>query len=937
MYKVVAILASMLFSLQTFADGTLTGILKDPSFGEAVIGAEVNVYKQNDTNVVMSTFTDVDGKFEMALPQGVYQVVCNYVGFESLVKDSIWIQDNESVALDLQFGTLAKDNQLEGIIVRGTAAKDNIQSLYVQQKNASTIGDGISSDVISKSTDKNTGEVLKRISGTTIQDNKFVIVRGMNDRYNIALVDGSVLPSTEPNRKSFSFDIIPSTVVDQIVITKSGSPDLPGDYSGGAIQILTKDIPNQPYTQVSLGTSYNTLSTFKDFQSGFKSSTDILGFDDGSRQLPKDFPTFRQLQDPNFYSPSNGEQSSNYLNRLNNDYAITQRTALPALNLQLAHGRSFYLSEDRQIGINAGVTYNHEERIRPNSIRQYGNFDYTDDVYSYGTNLGALLNVGYYSKGNKILWKNLYNKVFDDKLLMRSGTNYSSTKDIQYYAFDLLQKSLLKSTLIGEHTFSGGDHILDWNLSYNLVTNNQPDQKKITYSRTMGTDEPYFADITTLGKSNNRLFGQMDEHIVNAAVNMRMPVDILGSSLLKYGLYGQLRMRSFSNRYLGAVLNSSHPGASEVVYEPLDQLYTKENINDGYYQLVDQTTNADIYDAQATTSAAYIMMENLIQDKYKLVYGVRAEHYYINLNSYTKNEVRTSWLDILPSVNLTYMLNEKTNLRASYFRSLVRPELREMANMSYYDYELDAIITGNPSLVPTRINNIDLRYEFYPNIGEIVSASVFYKNFTNTIENNLYGSNSAYDVNTKNFEGGYNVGFELELRKNLGFLSPGTIMDHFSIYTNTSIVYSQIKLPANYFIQGQLVTDRPLTGQSPLVINAGLGYTSTDQKFSANVLYNYIGKNMYMVGNDIIGHVYMNARNILDFTASYQFSERFGMKLSVKDILNSPYTFFMDQDVDGKFTRTGFVKGNPIRVDKDWVWQEYRPGTSIGLSVNYKF
>lgn len=915
-------------ALSAQANGNVRGSVLESKSKDAVIGAEVNFFRQGEATPAMSTFTDEVGAFELDLEPGVYRLECVYIDYEHIVRDSLLVREASVLELELMLGDQVP-RELEGVVVVGTAKKNSVEALYIQQQQASTIGDGISADIMSKGADRGTGEVLKRVSGTSIQDNKYVIVRGMNDRYNIAMVDGSVLPSTEPNRKAFSFDIIPSSVLDQIIITKSGAADLPGDYSGGAIQILTKDIPAKPYTSISLGTGFHTLSTFQNFKSGYRTPTDIFGFDDGSRKLPKGLPGFEYLQDPRSYNPNSEAQGKGFLHLLNNDYKVYERKALPAINFQFGHGTSFKLAGERMLGINAAITYNHEERNRPEVTRQYSNFDYSDNVYSYQTSLGAMVNLGYYSGNTKILFKNLYNRIFDDKFLERTGANFNASKEIRYYAFDLQQKSLLKNTLLGEHQFD--QNKLDWNLSYNLVSNDQPDQRKITYARSLNSADPFAADITNLGKANNRLFGSMKEHILNAGLNFSTPI---GNAKAKFGVYEQARFRHFNNRYLGAVLNPSHPNANELIFDELESLYSSDNINNGHFHLIDQTSNSDMYTAQSFTTAAYGMLEHQLLDRLKMAYGLRAEHYFINLDSYTQNEVNKSWFDLLPSVNASYALSDKTNLRASYFRSLVRPELREMANMSYYDYELDAIITGNPALEPTRIHNLDLRYEHFPRSGEIFSASVFYKHFTNTIENNLYGSNSAYDVSTRNFSGGYNLGLELELRKNLGFLSH--TLDRWSVYLNSSLVYSQITLPEDYFIQGQMITHRPLTGQSPAVVNAGLGYTSLDERFYLQLFYNYIGKNMYMVGNDIIGHVYLNARHLLDLTASYQFSERFNLKLSLKDMANSPFTYFMDQDVDGRFHRQEFASGSPIRVDQDWIWQEYKPGISVGLSASWR-
>lgn len=928
MYKLFGLLIITLLSTssiraQSLVRGTVVESNETPA-----IGAEVVFYRQGDTIPAMSTFTDANGDFEMILESGIYQAHYIYLDYKPIVQDSVRITDSDTFILNLVFEeSLA--THLEAVIVTATARNNNIVSLYSQQQHSTTIGDGISADVIAKSSDRSTGDVLKRVSGASVQDNKYVVVRGMNDRYNIALVDGAVLPSTEPNRKAFSFDIIPSALLDQIIITKSGSADLPGDYAGGALRILTKDIPNKPFSNLSLGTGFNSLSTFQTFRSGKRSSTDFLGFDNGLRQLPLDFPDNRFFQDPRQFNPNNKQQSAHYLGKLNNDYTIYERSALPSFNAQWSWGNRYPLGAERILGILAALNYAHDERVRPDVNRQYGNFNYNDDIFSYQTHIGAILNLGCYAGNHKILFKSLYNKVFDDRLLERTGHNFASSKSIRYYAFDLQQKSLLKSTLSGE--YKRDPSLLDWNIAYNWVSNLQSDQRKITYAKAIHSDDQYAADITNLGKANNRLFGSMHEHILGAGVNYSYDFN---NSKMKVGIYEQARFRNFNNRYLGAVLNTTHPSANDIVYTPLEHLFDEEHIQDGLFQLVDQTSASDAYFARTFTTAAYGIYEQNLWQKLQMQLGIRLEHYFVNLYSDNQDIVSQDWWDILPSVNLKWVHNEHTNIRATYFRSLVRPELREMANLSYYDYEWDAIITGNPNIEPTRIHNIDFRFEHFPNPGEAFSVSIFYKHFANTIENNLYGSNSAYDITVRNFKGGYNLGAEIELRKGLEFI--GSTWKNFNVYVNASWVYSRINLPENYYIQGRLVRWRPLTGQAPWTLNAGVGYSSPDGKFGLNLLYNYIGQNLYMVGNDILGHVYVHARHVLDLTMSYQCSERLGLKLGIKDLTNSPYTFYMDQNVDGKFSRHSFEQEGQIDVHQDWLWQEYRPGISLSLSANWK-
>ena len=931
MRNLFAVLLLLIAGSKAFAEGKIRGVVRDSTNAETLIGASVSIFNNDNTTAILSTTTDIDGQYIFEVKAGIYQIEIKYIGYQTKRLTEITVEEGKTTTTDVSMND--KDNkELNEVVIQSSLKKETVNALYMMQKNAVAVSDGISADVIKRSPDRSTGEVLKRVSGTTIQDNKFVIIRGLSDRYNTAMVDGSPLPSTEPNRKAFSFDIIPANMIDNIVITKSGTPDLPGDFAGGVINILTKEVPEDNFANIAIGTSMNSASTFKTFKSGYRTPTDFLGFDNCARQLPSSFPDKTTIEALN---PNKPEQSAPYLNMLNNDFNVKEHKALPGVNLQGSLGRVYYLKGNSRFGVTAAVTYNHTENIKQDLIRQYDNFDYKDNVYNYSSNLGGLLNLGYYVGKSKFNLKTLYNRIFDDNFLYRDGQNIGSSKDINFYAYDLVQKSLFKTTLTGEHQIGKKDARLDWMVSYNYITNNQPDQRKVSYGRAIGTDEPFKADVTTLGKSNSRLFSDMGESILNGGVNFLQPIHLFKKSGLKVGAFGQYRSRDFKNRYLGSVINTQKEDYDAVLQRPVGTLFATDLINNGYYTLEDQTGDLDYYTAHARTMGGYAMMDNRITEKFRAVWGARFESYNVVLNSVKQTEVDKTWNDILPSVNLTYSPNEKSNFRASYFRSLVRPEFRELTNLGYYDYELSATITGNPALTRTSINNFDLRYEWFLGKGEIISASVFYKAFSNTLENSVYGVNSSYDIKTENFDKATTVGFEIELRKNLGFIKEGSsFFKSLNFYTNFAYIHS--KVSDSITITGTYYSSRPLSGQAPIVINSSIGYSSNNGKWNFNLLYNRIGQRLSFIGGDRFGMVYESPRNLLDFQLSFAATKHSELRLNLKDLINNPIRFYFDQDKDGKFSGTAFADGH-ISSDKDWIWQEYKPGRGVSLTYSYKF
>lgn len=918
--------AALLIAASAYASkGSIIGKISDEKTGEAIIGATVSI-----KDMAVGTATDVDGNFRLEVESGTYTVLVNYIGYTPKEISDVKVTENTSTKLNVVLGE-SNATKMQEVVVRATFRKENVNALYMMQKNMASISNGISADVIQRTPDRNTGEVLKRVSGASIQNNKFVIVRGLSDRYNIALVDNAVLPSTEPNRKAFSFDIIPSSLIDNITITKAATPDLPGDFAGGAINISTKEVPDDNFAFAYVGGEYNTYSTGQKFQTGYHSPTDILGFDNGARQLPTNFYPSKKIE-----RGLTQQQSNTGLSMLNNNFSVTTRKASPGAFLQGGMGRVYRMKNGRnKLGFTGAVTYSHQETRKKNLIRQYDGYDYTDNVYRYFSNLGGMLNGGYYFGNSKIVFKSMYNRLFEDNFLYRTGTNNSSLSQVRYYAFDLMQKSLMKTSLEGEHKLKNGGKF-GWLGSYNIVTNNRPDQRKVSYSK-FSTSNTFQADNTTIGKSNNRLFGNLNEKIWSGTVHYTQPFRMFHQkSSVKVGLYELHRHRDFNNRYLGGVLNVTAPNQDGIRQSDIANLYSPELIQNSAYRLEEITIPGDEYQVSASTSAAYVMFDNNLSDKMRLVWGTRFESYHLDLLAGDGTHVQPTWNDLMPSANFTYKLTDKTNFRASYFRSVARPELREVAPLSYYNYDLNATMQGNPNLTRSRIDNIDLRYEVYPRAGEVLSASVFYKHFDQTIENSVNGQNSGYQIQPINYPSARNIGIELEIRKNLDFISGSRFFKNLNFYSNFAYINSKVILDSFDFANGHKYSSRPLSGQSPYVINASLSYSAFKDKVSFNVLYNKIGERIFLVGQGRFGHVYENSRNLLDLQVNYKISKHSEIRFTAKDILNNPVRMYFDQNNSGKFEHQDVSSGT-IDPNKDWIYSQYRPGTTFRIIYYYNF
>lgn len=924
--RILSLTTSLLISIltvsQLFAQttGKVTGKVIDQKTSETLIGATVNIQ-----GTTIGAATDVEGRYSLsALKPGRYVVLVRYIGYQPKEIADVEVKAGGVTNLDIAMSAAVRNN-LNEVVVRSTFRKESVGALYAIQKNSASISDGISSELIRRSPDRSTSDVLKRVSGTTIQDNKFVVVRGLSDRYNTASLDGSPLPSTEPNRKAFSFDIVPSNLIDNIIISKTASPDLPGDFAGGNVQILTKDIPDQNFVSVSIGTGYNTKSTFKDFQGGYRSTSDYFGFDDGSRKLVSNFPTTESIVN-NRLTKNQEIQSAR---SLNNDFNIYNSKALPTQNYQVTVGNIQEIGKNKnRFGTTLSLTYRNQQNITPNYIQRYDNYDYMSELNKFSTNVGALANFAYSFGKNKITFKNLYNRILDDQFTYRTGPNSStSSNDNRFYAYDMLEKGLFKSTLEGDHSL-GEKSKIKWNLGFSNIINDQPDQRKVNYKQSNPGD-PYYAAIETLGKENARFFSHLSENIYSGKVDYSLPVGLFKSSTLKVGINSQYRDRNFNARFIGLLADRSNQtyDIDALLQRPIQTLFGPNIIKAGVFDLQELSNLSDRYNANSLTNAGYAMLDSKIGEAVRVVYGLRVEKFDLSLKTAdpTQKEVKLNTTDFLPSVNFTYALTPKANFRASYYRTVARPEFRELALFSYYDYELLASVQGEPNLKRTVIDNADLRYEFYPAAGQIFSVSAFYKKFQNAIEPNFDDRNSTTTISYFNSKSAYVYGFELEARKALDFINGSNFMKNTTAYANLSINKSKVTNPSDGI--KRLETTRPLVGQSPYVINAGITHTELDNKLSVNLLFNRLGKRIFLAGGARFSSVYEMPRNVLDAQIGYKVLKSKGeIKLSATDILQNNYSF--EYELDGK----PYIPSGPGNI-----FRRYNIGSTYSLSFNYTF
>ena len=896
----------------------LTGkIVNDKN--EPVAGVSVKI-----TGVAGGTTTDVEGHYSISLETGrKYELEFSAIGYAVKMINDIEVGEGMENELNLVLEVAAKD--IEGVVVKATSRRqESTNALLAFQKNNISLSSGIAADFIRRTPDKNTGEVLKRVSGASIQDNKFVVIRGLADRYNSAYINGAQLPSSEPDKKAFSFDVIPSQLIDNIVINKTATPNLTGEFAGGLVQVTTKDIPVRNALTIGIGLGVNTQSSFKDFLSNPRGNTDWLGFSD--RKLPAGWPRNAQA-----YNTRPADEKIRISRRLPDDvYRQQQSSAGPIQSYNLTWANVVKDNKGGAFGSIIGLTYRKSKLVYggDNAVRKSfppDVFEYRDHQNRYSVNWGAVANFAYTKGKHKIAFKNLFNQLLDDNYYIRTGV--TEFNPMELYSSVLNQRSLYTSQVEGTHNI--GQVKLEWNANYSHNSKQQPDMRVLSYA--VSAANPGERTLNNRGNNTNRFFSDLKDDAFGGSISLSLPFNLFNrSQTLKLGGSGTVRLRNFNATILGI----EDPADRTLLSLPYDQIFGHQNFRtNGFVYSTALQNPSDKYYGISALAAGYIMFDNKLSDKLRLVWGVRAENFeqFLKSNDARKGDTAvvllTKKLDFLPSFNLTISPNAKTNLRISGSQTVARPEFREIAPFGFYDFEQLASVSGNPLLKRSSILNGDLRYEYYPKAGEVLSLGAFYKYFSDPIELRLDEGSvpSRRQFIFQNGEQASLVGTELEFRKSLSFINGSSPwLSNLYFHGNATLIFSKVTLEtASGSGDHAVSTSRPLQGQSPYLVNAGLQYEG--DKLSASLLYNRIGQRLTLVGNASMADIYENARNLIDFQVSAKVFKKNGeVRLTVSDILNQRIMLY--QNID---------KSKAYNKNHDQVFSSFTPGTTISLSFNY--
>ncbi|MDR0430100.1 MAG: TonB-dependent receptor [Tannerellaceae bacterium] len=920
--KLLSLISISFFTFTVYAQtGIISGNVADTKYKEPLIGTTVMI-----EGATIGAVTDREGNFRIENVQpGKYAVSVSYVSYEKQTIADVTVVAGQETPLTILL--LDAGLQLRNVTVVAQRKLGTEMAVLNTVRNSLPVVSGISSQQISKTQDSNAAEVLRRVPGTTILDERFVVVRGLAQRYNNVWLNNATIPTSETDSRAFSFDVLPSSLIDNMMVYKSPSAELPADFSGGFVKVLTKNIPDGNTFDIAYQIGFNPHSSFRDFQLTKGYASDYFAFGAGGRKLSGNFPS--HLKDVPV------SDAAEFTQKENKGWGIKYFTALPEQKLTLVMNRvcewnDFKIGNITNLNYSTGYDYYETSNNNFLSYDLAGNqssyrFRYDDMQYKNTVKWGALFNWSLLKGNNKYEFRNFFNQRGTTSLSQRQGTDYYSDENIRKWESLYTSRTTYSGQISGEHRVKENAGKLDWTVGYAFAKYDEPDRKDVKLiEREKNGEKGYYVSDPT------RYYQELRDHGISVALNYEHTVTVsdMFSPVLLAGMYGEYKDRGFNaRRFVYNLLGSGYDRYAEWDYR---SLFSDGNIAADKIYMKESTNKSDSYTSGNQVGAAYVSTQLNCGDNLDANVGIRMEYYTLRLDGYEADGIKPvrmdeHFVDFFPSLNVSYKLNDKHQIRAAYGRSVNRAEFREIVPYVYYDFMLNANISGNVDLKNAYANNVDIRYEFYPSQGETLTVGAFYKNFSNPIEQTFNEAGSGLQYTFHNAGQAKAIGVEMDIKKQLDFIG----MKDFGFVFNGAYIYSKVE-----FEEGSFERNRPMQGQSPYLVNAGLFYQQDESGFFASLLYNRIGKRIETVGipkqnpNDDIPDIYEMPRNSLDLSFSKRFGKYVEVKGGVKDLLNAKTEY-------KQFLTLTESSGEKREVEQ--LIRSFRPGITVNIGVTVKF
>ena len=899
--------------------GLLKGVVKSHEGNAPIPGVRIFV-----SGVPGAVKTDGDGKYALEVPVGKYSISFVHPEFSTQIYKNIIVAKDKETAKSTALTPAGKD--LGEFVVNAPTIEGGFKALSDEKRESSSVKDVIGAKQMSKAGASDAAGALKRVTGLTLVDGKYIFVRGLGERYSSVLLNGANLPSPDPTRRVVPLDLFPTGVLSGIVIQKTYSPDMPGDFSGGVVQLRTLgEIPEEPESNVSVELKYNSNTTGEEgyvYQGG---GLDFLGIDDGSRELPGlvDSETNGGVR-PGLLS----EQAAESFPQI---YNTTPATLPPGVKLKLLISDVFEpLDSDYGWGYNLALNYENNWDLREEIRNTYSGDGQGGVVLENQTNrtrteneinLGGLMNFileageSHRYESNTILTRQTTDTVvIDDGYLSENELNVRDTM------LEWRETQLFSQQFRGEHSFSSlNDLELDWHATVSQATRDVPFSRYYRYVENNG------GYALTSDNVHQIRYETLEDNTSDFALNLTYPVyDLFGTfTKLKMGVSNiQKDRESQILRFNWISPNDIDPS---ILQDPNpDNIFTDANIGPDGFSNFNGTQPTDNYVAEQSLTSIYFMTDVVLNEKWSFMAGARVEDNNQSVTTFELSNPDESVVgeivskDVLPAASVTWAFNKKMQLRAAVSSTVNRPDFKELSSAPYIDPVTRDIIIGNPNLEQAEITNLDLRWEWYVTHFESTSVSLFYKDFVNPIERTKLPGGGDTDIfSFVNADAATNAGIELEGRAWLSRFF-GKSMSGLYIESNLSFIDSNVQLGDE---SGELTNaDRPLQGQAPWIVNLTLGYENLVTQTSANLLFNMAGEFIFNVGTQGIPDAYVQPVPTLDFVYKKAFfrgrEDNLHLAVKVKNILNPDVEVLRGGELERSYN-----KGTTISAQLKYSWK----------------
>lgn len=883
--------------------GKVQGKVLATDTGEPLGFADVLLIPADTTMRKVGGLTNADGTFLLEAEPGRYALQIRALSYQRKRVEGILIEAGR--LLPFQTGLTPDAIQLEEIVVEATSRHNTETSMLAARKRATSVGDAVSAEQVRKSPDKDAGEVLRRVTGLSVSDGKYVFVRGLGERYSSTEVDGVRIASPEQNKRVVPLDLLPANLLENIVVQKTYTADRPGEFGGGDVQVKTKDFPGGRTWSAAISQGQLQGTTFQDRRTYASSSADQWGFGAGSRDIPDavrrgagDRPLFLSNDSTRGFTKA---KLAEFGRSFANVWSTKSERTIPNGSYSITYGDEFKLF-GRPLGLIESWSMSRSFSRRDESQRFFS--DLSDTLYDYtvqrdkeSVQLGGVSGLSYrFSPRHSMHLRGLYTNASDDEVRTYEGPDHNrveaTTGEFLVHRgtrFLYTERNVMSGALEGRHEFAKllGTRV-DWKLNRSRAKRLQPDRRETIYDRNYYYDgNGELVGYWGLGSAGSREYGDLkdDGRGLNVAGIVPYRLGGLGVGRIAVGHDHQSKdRRNFYRRF------NLLPGQNADPSQSPDSLFGPGAFDGSQSSayVLEGTLDIDNYAAVQRVTASYVSADVPLGARARGNLGVRWERGIQDVRTFDLfkpgvivQEGRLDDIDWLPSANLTLEVAKLVNVRLAASRTLARPDLNELSPSPSLEYVGGFRVAGNPELARSRIDNYDVRVEAFPRATDVLAAGLFYKSLHQPIEQVIQGGAPPILV-PRNSDRGENVGVELEARGGLGrFWSK---LEGFSVNTNASFIRSKVRLAPQLSELGSTV--HPLQGQANYLFNGALSYATPNGRVDVSLLFGATGKRLRTLGLLPLPDVYEQPSRTFDATINWVPFARARMKLAAKNLLD---------------------------------------------------